>query len=983
MPNAITDNLNSAQHSAVTHVKGPLLVVAGAGTGKTRVITAKILHLLTHEKVPSSSILALTFTEKATEEMRARVDEALPYGYEEIAIMTFHGFCDKVLRESGHEIGIDPGFRLLDQSGQWLFLRKNIIEMGLDYYRPLGNPGKFVSVLLEHFSRLKDEDISPAEYLAFAQLKSSEAVDEADVESAKKLLETAKAYGKYQEMMLKENQLDFGDLIHYALKLFKERPSVRREYAERYTQIMVDEFQDTNFAQNMIVNLLAQDHRNLTVVGDDDQSIYKWRGASLSNILTFRTAFPEARACVLTDNYRSSQDILDFSHGLIKNNDPYRLESSENLSKTLIAHKGNGSPIEIRHFDDYVKEAENIAEEIRKTVGEGNFSYGDNAILVRTNSIAGVFAESLKAAGIPYSMRDSRGLFRFEEIKDMIALVKFLVKPQDDVSYFRLLSLPVFGLPMSLLLDLTRKAKAADYEPLYFYLSKAGIKKSGQAGTLPGMEDFDETTGAASRINKTFEDLLDFSRAHSANKVIGEFLDKSGYYKSLTEVMEQENSEKVQHIAQFLEIASRFDEPGRPGLSAFLEFINALDEIQFPIQTRTVADSDAVSILTVHSSKGLEFEQVFVPSLVAQRFPAINRKDPISIPAELIKESLPHEDMHMHEERRLFYVACTRAKSKLILSYSDYYEGAKKWKPSPFLAEIDRAELPVLKNDFTQTEKDSVENKALDKERRHAGLEKDLDGNKSAAAQKLAHVPTINVNNLSYSRVSTFETCPLKFKFKYLFQISSPTPHAANFGSSVHNAVNRFHESVTAGAQPTLELLNDCYEKTWIPAGYESKAHEQARKLKGREVMETFFANEQRNGFIIPAFLEKPFNVKIGRIRFNGRIDRIDKLPDGSYEVIDFKTGSYKKGVNLKNDLQLSLYALACRDVFNINVSALSLYFLENAEKVSTTRAPEDLEKLKTELLEISESIKVSDFAPTPGHHCQWCEYRILCNAAQ
>jgi DNA helicase-2/ATP-dependent DNA helicase PcrA len=951
-----------------------MLVVAGAGTGKTRVITARILHLLLNEKVPSSSILALTFTEKATEEMRTRVDEALPYGYEEIDIMTFHGFCDKVLRESGHEIGIDPGFTLLEQAGQWLFLRKSIMEMGLDHYRPLGNPGKFVSVLLEHFSRLKDEDISPSEYVAYAQNSLASAKEPAEAESAKKMLEAANAYKKYQELMISENRLDFGDLIFYTLKLFKERPSVLNEYADRYRHIMVDEFQDTNFAQNRIVNLLADKHRNLTVVGDDDQSIYKWRGASLSNIMTFRSAFPEAKACVLNENYRSTQSILDFSHALIKNNDPYRLESSENLSKRLKAHRGDGEPIEVRHFEDYIEEAENITEEIGRSVSEGVIGYKDIAILVRTNSIAGVFAEKLKEAGIPFSMRDSRGLFRYEEIKDLIALVKFLVKPQDDVAYFRLLSLPVFGLPMGLLLDLTRKAKAADYEPLFFYLLKSAVNKSGASGTLPGMEDFDETTGAAAGINKIFESLLDFSRSRAPNRIIGEFLDKSGYYRSLTETMSQENSEKVQHIAQFLELAARFEEPGREGLSQFLEYISALDEINVSIQARTAPDSDAVSIMTVHASKGLEFERVYVPSMVAQRFPGTNRKDPISIPADLIRESMPHEDMHLHEERRLFYVACTRAKSNLILSYSDYYEGAKKWKPSPFLGEIEGTELKMIRTDFTGHDKtaDSIE-------RKHAGLTRPP---KDAVSEKLAHVPSINVNNLSYSRVDTFETCPLKYKFKYLFQIASPTPHAANFGSSVHNAVNRFHEAVTNGATPTIELLKDCYEKTWIPMGYESKAHEQARKLKGLEVMQTFFEKEKKDGFIVPAFLEKAFNVKIGRVRFNGRIDRIDKLPDGTYEVIDFKTGSYKKGVNLKNDLQLSLYALACRDVFNIEVSALSLYFLENGEKVSTTRAPEDLEKLKTELLDVSENIKVSDFAPTPGHHCDWCEYRILCNAA-
>jgi RecB family exonuclease len=239
------------------------------------------------------------------------------------------------------------------------------------------------------------------------------------------------------------------------------------------------------------------------------------------------------------------------------------------------------------------------------------------------------------------------------------------------------------------------------------------------------------------------------------------------------------------------------------------------------------------------------------------------------------------------------------------------------------------------------------------------------------------------VNNLSYSRVDTFETCPLKYKFKYLFQIASPTPHAANFGSSVHNAVNMFHQAVTDGAEPTQDLLNECYGKAWIPTGYESKAHEQARKKKGLEVMETFFRKEEQDGFIIPAYLEKSFNVKIGKVRFTGRIDRIDKRPDGSYEVLDFKTGTYRKGSNVDKDLQLSLYALACRDVLKLNVSALTLYFLEDGTKATTTRSDEDIESLKEQLVEAAEKIKVSDFSPTPGHHCGWCEYRILCNAAQ
>lgn len=973
MTNPIFENLNEAQAEAVNHVNGPLLVVAGAGTGKTRVITAKILHLIVNKNVPPSSILALTFTEKASEEMKTRVDEALPYGYEEIAIKTFHSFCDSVLRESGHEIGIDSGYRLLDQASQWLFLKKHIHLLELDYYRPPHNPGKFIVNLIEHFSRLKDEDISPEAYVAFAAKKTKEAVDKADIESAKKMSEAANAYAKYQELMAKENQLDFGDLIYYALKLFKTRVSVLREYSNRFRYIMVDEFQDTNLAQNRIVNLLAKDHRNITVVGDDDQSIYKWRGASLSNILTFRRVFPDAKACVLNKNYRSSQKILDLSYALIRKNDPFRLEASENLSKKLVA-LGDGEPVEIHHFESYLDEAKAIAAFIAQKVAEGKVTYKDCAILVRTNNIAGSFAEQLKEAGIPYSMRDNKGLFSYEEIKDLIALIRFILKPHDDVAYFRLLSLPVFGLKMSDLLEIIKRAKEADYENLFFYIKKSvSAMNMNRVAFLPGMANGDDPIEAVKATQELFEYLLDFSRNHSVNRLLGEFLDKSGYYRAITSKMDAVNAEKALHIAQFLQIATDFNITGREGLLSFLEYIESMDQVNVPTQIGVTPDADAVAILTVHSAKGLEFEYVFVPSLVGQRFPAVKRKDAIEIPFELVSEDLPHNDMHLHEERRLFYVACTRAKSKLFLSYSDFYEGSKKWKVSPFIKEIEANGVAIIKKEIGQasSESNNVKEQPI------------LLSNNRNAQDNLSYIPAVDLNLLSYSRVDTFKSCPLKYKFRYLFKIASPTSHAANFGSSLHNTINMFYSAVIDGASPSFELLKDLYDKCWISRGYDSKAHEQARKRQGLAVLESFYQNEEKNGFIKPAFLEKSFNVKIDKLRFSGRIDRIDRLADGTYEVIDYKTGSYKKDADVDKDLQLSLYALACRDALKLNVSKLSLYFLESAQKISTKRTEKDLEDLKQELIGISERMMVSDFAPAPGRHCQWCEYRILCNAAR
>lgn len=984
--NAIGENLNTEQRKAVELTEGPMLIIAGAGTGKTKVLSSRILHLLLDKKVPANQILALTFTEKATEEMVERVDKGMPLSYEEVAIKTFHGFCDHLLRESGLEIGLDPGFKLLNQTEQWLFLKKNLFSFELNYYRPLGNPSKFLFLLLKHFSRLKDEDISPEAYVAYANNLMSSMKEEAEKEDAEKTLEIAHAYQAYQKLMQEQNSMDFGDLTFYSLRLLEKRPSVLQMYQDRYRYILVDEYQDTNFSQNKLVMMLASRYKNFTVVGDDDQSIYKWRGASLSNILNFEKHFPDCQKVVLTENYRSTQNVLDVSYNVIQNNNPFRLEARENISKKLRSQKGEGEPVEVWHFSSYLAEAVAIAKKIKQLKDEQGYLFKDFAILVRTNENTKPYIEAFKDAEIPFTVRDTHGLLRFEEVKDLVALLRFLVKPYDDVAFFRLLCLPIFALSMGQILELARKARLADYEAIFFHIRRLLEKDQTE---IPG---FNEANDNLEKLYQLFDSLLDFTRDHSVSRTLGEFLDKSGYYNALTKDFYSEEKaspgyggtqtsasagEKIQHISQFLELTRGFEsETGQGSVRDFLEYLQLLEEAQGVVSPLPSIDEDAVSLLTVHSAKGLEFDYVFMPSLVAHRFPAVNRRDPLSIPSELIAEELPEGNVHVQEERRLFYVGCTRAKEQLFLSYSDYYEGPKKWKISPFIVE---ALSSGKAREINFVSKESEE-KNSDHVRQHAGILKKENADKSTLA---VHLPEIKVNNLSYSRIDTFQTCPLKYKFRYLFEIPSPTPHAANFGSSVHNTVNEFYQSIMKGAEPSLDLLKNLYEKLWIGSGYEGKSHEQARKKKGWEIMEKFYEAEAITGFRIPAFLEKSFRLKIGGLTFSGRIDRIDQLEDGTYEVIDYKTGTYKKDAKLEKDLQLSLYALACRDVFKIPVSKLSLYFLEDSRKASTTRKDEDLEFLKDELIRFSKELRESKMLPTPGHHCGWCEYRILCHAAQ
>ncbi len=957
------EELNQAQTEAVTNCEGPMMIIAGAGTGKTKVITTRIAHLINSVEVKPESILALTFTEKAADEMTERVDKIMPLSYEGAQISTFHSFCDVVLRESAFHIGIDPSFKIMNQAKQWLLINKNLFELGLDRFRPLGNPAKFIHVLINFFSRLKDEDVTTEKFINFANEKSAAAFGDDEKEEAAKLTELANAYDAYQKIKLKQNLLDFGDLQYYVLRLFEQSPAILSSYRKRFKYILVDEYQDTNYAQNKIVTMLALEHKNLTVVGDDDQSIYKWRGASLSNLVSFEKNFPRCKKVILNENYRSGQKILDLSYNLIQNNNPDRLEARESIDKKLVFKgESDSSHIMLSHFNHYFEELESVTSQIL-TLSNKGVEYGDIAILVRANQHGHAYIDELKRLNIPYSVRDTQSLGRFEEIKDLIALLNFLARPHNNVAAVRLLEIPLFGIPMEEILDISNEAKRDDYKPIYYYL-----RDKFKQGTIP----LGDSTDRVESVYNLLTDMLNFSKRHPVSRMIGEFLDKSGYYKDL-KLDENKNAEKIQRIAQLIEIAYEFElENNDNRVDVFLEYLDSMEQAGGLISRAELHDANAVSILTVHSAKGLEFDYVFMPSLVAQRFPATSRKEPIEIPSDLIEEDIGEETSNLAEERRLFYVACTRARKGLFFSYSDKYEGNKKWKISPFLKEVLESGIAEV------SETPAIEK--VDYEHYHRGLivvnvETEMD-------EKMAYVPDINVNQLSYSKIEAFKTCPLKYKFRYIFQIPTPTPHAANFGSSVHNTVNIFYNRIKEGESPSLDLLRDVYDKCWIGTGYMNKAHENTRKEKGWEMMEKFYQFESNRNFKVPAFMERNFRLKMGEVAFSGRIDRIDKLEDGSYEVVDYKTGSSKKNIKLDKDLQLSLYALACKEIFGIRVSKLSLFYLEDCSKASTTRSEGDMDTIRAELVEAANAIKASDFTASPGFPCGFCEYKVLCNKA-
>ncbi len=949
------DGLNSAQEQAVTHGDGPVLVIAGAGTGKTKVIASRILYLLDQKKIPPSQILALTFTEKASFEMIDRVNQFLPLSYEPVTIKTFHSFCDQILREYGFEIGLNTNYKLLELPDLWLLFKKNLFKFQFEYYRPLGNPDQFISALINYFSRIKDEDITPDQFLDYAQGFS--ASGEEQLEWKDKFLELAILYRDYQSLLIEHNVLDFADLQHYCLRLFEGRKSVLSSIQDRFRYIMVDEFQDTNFAQNKLVFLLLTGrHKNLMVVGDDDQSIYKFRGASISNILSFEKYFPDSVKYVLTENYRSNQHILDVSYALIQNNNPYRLEYTQQIDKKLVsihsfARDISFRPVQAVHFEHYLHELLFVSDEIKKIV-ESGVLLNDIAILVRTNAQVKPIVLELSRQGIESSSVEREGMINSAEIKDLIALLKFVSNPQDDLALFRLLQTDIFPFEM---------------EDILYCVNHSRIHKNSLFESLRVLlKNQDELFLEKETLDlciKLLNKLVKNSRSKNVSSILGQFLYLDTDYLKKLERQGLTYDQTIQRIAEFSQMVRDFElRHNDYGVVEFLDYIEMLDRsgMSKNFSTPRLSD-DGVAVLTVHSSKGLEFDTVFLMNMVQHKFPCVRKADFFEIPKDLIQEQLPKEDTHLQEERRLFYVACTRAKRRLYFTSSSFYEGKKKWKRSQFVQEAlasGRLAEPTIPSSTVSV--------------------------MPSQGVSIPDQPRVGVlpREFSYTQIHTFETCPYKYKFKYIFRLPSPLVHPMSFGTSAHSTLNQLYQRVKSGLPVSKDILKELYEKNWIPYGYESKSHELARKKSGLASLSMFY-DLNSSPWIIPAYLERGFKLKIGNFVFSGRIDRIDVLDDGTYEVIDYKTGKIKSEMNPKKDLQLSLYALACKKAFGISISRLSLYFIESNQKVSTTRSDQDLLKAEKEIGDLVSRMQTSDFAPTPGYVCSFCEFRLLCYAAQ
>ncbi|HET8680194.1 MAG TPA: ATP-dependent helicase, partial [bacterium] len=568
------EGLTATQRRAVTHDEGPLLIVAGAGTGKTLAITRRIAWLIATRRAKPSEILALTFTEKAAAEMESRVDQCVPYGYTDTWISTFHAFGDRVLREQALEAGLPPDFRVLSKPEQFIFFRDRLFELPLNRYRPLGDPIRYIDAILTLISRAKDEDISPAAYEqyaeAFLRRVDHPFASTEHQEAAAGHLELARTYAAYQQMLREAARVDFGDLITLPLQVFKDRPDILRRYQERFRYILVDEFQDTNHAQFELVKLLAASHRNLTVVGDDDQAIYKFRGAAISNILGFAQTYADAAQVVLTENFRSPQPVLDAAYRLIQHNNPDRLEVQRQLDKRLISASGEGPPVRHHHFDALTTEVDGVAGFIADYVAGGG-SYRDCAILVRANQDADPFLRALNLRGIPWWFSGTRGLYDREEVRVALAFLRVLANPADNLSLFYL------GASDLYMVDATDMARALGYANRRNRSLEHTIRHLAAAPDLAA-ELSPESHASIARLVEDLDTMRDLMRHQATGRVLYEYLvARTGYIRRLATSEQPGDESKVANLARLFDIVARHGEVAM--YDRVPEFVRRMDDL--------------------------------------------------------------------------------------------------------------------------------------------------------------------------------------------------------------------------------------------------------------------------------------------------------------------------------------------------------------------------------------------------------------------
>lgn len=930
----LLEGLNVEQLKAVQHDQGPALVVAGPGTGKTRVITTRIAYLIEQKKAVPEAILALTFTDKAAREMEERVDQLLPYGYVDTQIMTFHALGYRLLQDNPLEAGLPPSFKLVSGLQQHVILREVLEALNdLKVFRPLHNPGQYREVLLRYFSRLKDEGLDPVGYKR--ALKATQTGD-ASPEDQEKYQEIGRIYEAYQERLHAEGFVDYGDQLLLSMQLLEKNVQVRQSYQDLFQYILVDEFQDTNAIQARLLYALCNTQQNIMVVGDDDQSIYRFRGAELRNILDFQTHFKKADIIVLGENYRSTQEIIDLSYELIQHNNPDRLEVQAKLNKHLRAQSRGEQP-EVIQLASTNEELAYIATEVSKLIKAGE-SASSVAVICRNNNQAADIIQALHQRGVPVASVTAKSLFHQPVVRQCIDFIRVVHDPTDSAALYRYLISPRGGAKLQDVMSLSAAA--------------------GKARRSLNLE-LESTELVPTVVKNSFlvlEAYRTFAHDHSIGEVLYKFVTSDGYLDSLVEAAESnfEAARAVQQLAAFFGLVKEFEavDTHRDSLG-FWNYIQDMYDTEVLDDVDIQDAEDGVHVLTGHRAKGLEFATVFLYDLTEGSFPATRKGEGLKMPRDLMQtDPLQRSRDHESEERRLFYVATTRAQTRLIMTYAPDHGGKRARKVSRFVLEAFAGEPPTA-----------------------------LLGASGLPAVVARYAPTDSTRqmppsypetqgwlDLSPNQIADYLDDPWRFYTRHVLRFPSPPTHQLIYGTAIHAALEYFYKEKLAGKQPKLTAMLETFTTSWRSEGFVSLRHETERRQAGVATIRRLYTDGMASQEVVVA-VEESFKLELTdlKVRLHGRYDLIVQSDSDSnaVEIRDFKTSQVAEASTaadrVRDTIQLHIYALAWQRIKEQPVKAVSLHFVETG--ILAKRSKIDNEKTVRKIGEAAAGIRAGRFS--------------------
>jgi ATP-dependent DNA helicase UvrD/PcrA len=972
--------LNPAQRAAVEHVDGPLLVVAGAGTGKTRVIIERIRNLLeTQPDLRGENILGLTFTDKAAGEMAWRLKNAIGDRAEGLSLSTFHKFClDQILKTAR------PDVQAIEPIDYKILLRRNIAELDLKQFRRLQDPGEFIGDFESFFSRCQDELVSPDDYEKFvaemrrnheltrAELEADQ-LEEAELEVARQE-ELARVYRVSDRLLRDRNLLTFGAQIAESVATLKNDAELRAKMRDQFKYVLVDEFQDTNIAQLELLWLLAGERRNIVAVGDDDQAIYRFRGASFGSFTIFLERFcgvtgaknapkPDDYLVSLSQNYRSTKRILRVAGKLISHNEKSPLLPKKNLG----TENADGERVRIVEFGAAAEEAEWVAGEIERLHEQG-VAWRSIAVLYRKHTHRSDLLSALRRREIPFVIKKF-SILTSTLVKDLFAWLRIIALRGDNVAWARVLGAPYWGLEAK---DLVRLAE------------RAAKNKRSLGDEAEASKDEPPFHREGVRLGELVG-LLHTLRNSSWRKAATELVDELIQGLGLAPLPSDQDRYYLERFASFVKEWQRKSEEKK--LADFIEYLEYFYEAGGDVCLEEEMTDDAVNLMTVHAAKGLEFPHVFILRLTHRDFPSGARKPVFEFPGELMKEQQPQFDYQREEERRLFYVALTRARQRLTLStvlnkrlklspfFEDFLEDAKikQQDVHQFEAKVD---LPALA-ETTGPEANTSDPMQLF----GPASETTRAYSRVAVWAKAFHPPRPEPLQLSSSAIDCYDRCPQQYMFRYSWSIPGGPHGTATFGNVMHTTIREMVDEIRKRGKVSLAEVNAIYDRRWSDIGFIDKYHEEEYRKAGRQQLEAFWKTYS----IAPGDVleqEKKFELPLDNdVIVTGRIDQINRIAGKRVEIVDYKTGRAKDKKAAAKDLQLGIYALAAEEILELKPERLVLYNLTSNEAVESTRDSKALKETRAKIAEVADLIRARDFPAKPGFMCKYCDYKPICPA--